>query len=126
MENISRKIKYALNNKKITQKELAKKIDVTQATLSRNLNEIHSMRADILAKIAEELNLSVDYLLGLKNENKKNKKHSFKSAHQNTQIFKMIINIIDKLDYKQLNQIYGVLKAVVGDEVIDDEVKGIS
>src|SRR5690554_1553930 len=94
MENISRKIKYALNNKKITQKELAKKIDVTQATLSRNLNEIHSMRADILAKIDEELNLSVDYLLGLKNDNKKNKKHSFKSAHQNTQIFKMIINII--------------------------------
>jgi|SRR5690554_450695 len=121
MDNISKRIKHMLIKRKITQKELADQIQITQATLSRNLNEINSMRADILCKIATELDVSVDYLLGI-NTKKPKVKSPFRSPHQNTQEFKKVIHIIDNADFDKLNVILGVLKAVVGNEVKEENI----
>ena len=49
---------------------LAAAINVTQATLSRNLNGVHVPKIEVVEKIAEHYNVSVDYLIGKSNERK--------------------------------------------------------
>lgn len=122
MEQTNKKIKDLLNKNNMTQKELAEKLQITPATLSRNLNEINSMRADILIKIAKVFNVSADYLLGIKDDTNKidTKRSLFVSPHQNTKEFKKIISIIDSLDFKELNLVLGILIAVVGKEVKEE------
>ncbi len=48
----------------LTQKELAARIGVSAGTLSDYENGNHDPRSDYLSKIADECNVSVDFLLG--------------------------------------------------------------
>ena len=65
MKDITKKrIINLLEERNINQKILADAIDTTEATLSRNLNSVHEIRADIIEKIAKYFNVSTDYLLG--------------------------------------------------------------
>ena len=65
MKNITEKrIIDLIDKRNINQKILSKAIGTTEATLSRNLNSVHEIRADILEKIAKYFNVSTDYLLG--------------------------------------------------------------
>lgn len=65
MKNITEKrIIDLIEKRNINQKILSKAIGTTEATLSRNLNSVHEIRADILEKIAKYFNVSTDYLLG--------------------------------------------------------------
>ena len=64
-KTLAERIKNLIEENGVTQKELANKINVTEATLSRNLNGIHEPKAEIINKIAEYFNVSSDYLLGL-------------------------------------------------------------
>lgn len=54
-----------LEEKNITQRELADKINVTEVTISRYLSGERSPRIEIVNKIAEYFNVSIDYLLGV-------------------------------------------------------------
>ena len=47
----------------ISQKELASRTGITEATLSRYENNIREPKAEIIAKLANVLNTSTDYLL---------------------------------------------------------------
>lgn len=47
----------------LSQKELASKTDITEATLSRYENNIREPKAEIIAKLAKALYTSTDYLL---------------------------------------------------------------
>ena len=48
----------------MTQKELAKKCGVTEATISRYISGARNPRGEILSKIASVIGISTDYLLG--------------------------------------------------------------
>lgn len=62
------KIKEARQKANLTQKELAARIGVSAGTLSDYENGNHDPRSDYLSKIADECNVSVDFLLGRESE----------------------------------------------------------
>lgn len=63
-ENI-KKLRTALN---LSQVELAKKLGVSKQSVSNWENDNIQPSIDMLVKIAKSLNVSTDYLLGLKTE----------------------------------------------------------
>lgn len=62
MKNIGNRIKELRLLKKMNQKDFAKKIGVTQASLSSYENEIKQPSLDVLSRIASEFNVSLDWL----------------------------------------------------------------
>lgn len=57
-----------LIKRNMTQKELAQKINITEATLSRYISGDREPKADVLANIATALHTTSDYLLGIEND----------------------------------------------------------
>ncbi len=71
-EAFIKNLSILLEERNITQRELAEKIDVTEVTISRYLSGERSPRIEIVNKIANYFKVSVDYLLGrtdIKNPN---------------------------------------------------------
>lgn len=65
-ENIFRKrLKELLEEKQISQKELANAIQTTEVSISRYMSGDRQPKIYIVQKIAEYLNISSDYLLGI-------------------------------------------------------------
>lgn len=62
MGNIIREL---MEEKKMTQKELANEIKVTEASMSRYLKGERIPRIDVLVNIARVFNVSVEYLKGV-------------------------------------------------------------
>lgn len=62
------RLKQALLKLDIKQRELAEKINVDETTISRYIKNRAVPTLATVAKIAEALNVSADYLLGLKDE----------------------------------------------------------
>ena len=58
------RLQKLLNQNNMTQRKLANKIGVTEAAISRYINDLQKPRPDILADIATALNTTTDYLLG--------------------------------------------------------------
>ena len=59
-----RRLTQLMEEKNFTQVELAEKIGITNVTISRYLSGERKPRVEIVAKLAKELNTTVDYLLG--------------------------------------------------------------
>lgn len=57
-----------LQKQGITQKQLADRLNTTEATLSRYVNGDREPKADMLANIATALNTTSDYLLGIEKD----------------------------------------------------------
>lgn len=57
------RLRGLIEEKDITQKELANAIDVTEVTISRYLSGDRSPRIDIVNRLAKYFNVSTDYLL---------------------------------------------------------------
>ncbi len=64
MSDFGARLKRILEQRNLSQKELAEMSGTTGATISRYVNEDRIPNADFLLRIAEALNVSVDYLLG--------------------------------------------------------------
>lgn len=64
MDIFIERLQKIINKKDITQRELAKLTGVTEVTISRYLSGERKPRIEIISKIAEVLNVSIDYLLG--------------------------------------------------------------
>lgn len=62
---IVEKIFELMKKENLTQKELARKIGVTEASMSRYLKGEREPKIKVLIKIAHEFGVSTDYLLGL-------------------------------------------------------------
>ena len=77
------KISELLKQQNLSQKELAEKIDVTEATLSRYITGTREPKPEVLANIATALHTTSDYLLGIENED-----------YDHFQVCRMISNII--------------------------------
>lgn len=58
-------IRDLMKESNMTQKELATKINVTEASMSRYLKDERIPRIDVLVNIARVFNVSVEYLKGI-------------------------------------------------------------
>ena len=65
---IQDRLKRAIAIRGYKQRDLAEKLGMTDATLSRYVRGNREPRADAIRKIAETLNVSTDWLLGLTDE----------------------------------------------------------
>ena len=63
MSSIGNRIKELLNKNDISQKDLARYIGTTEASISRYVNDEREPVAKILYKIAQELHTTTDYLI---------------------------------------------------------------
>ena len=68
MDSIGYRISKARRHININQKELAKRANITEGSLSRYENDIREPKAAALIQIADALNVSTDYLLGISDE----------------------------------------------------------
>lgn len=65
MKTIGERIVFLREEREISQKELAEKIGITAASLSRYENNIYDPKGSIIYSLAKYLNTSTDFLLGL-------------------------------------------------------------
>lgn len=68
MDSIGYRISKARRHMNINQKELAKRANIVEGSLSRYENDIREPKAAALIQIADALNVSTDYLLGVSDE----------------------------------------------------------
>lgn len=66
--NLGERIAEILKNKNIRQKDLADRIGVTEATISRYIAGEREPKPEVLANIATALNTTSDYLLDIEND----------------------------------------------------------
>ena len=64
MDNFGERLKDALKEKNITQRELAREINITEVTMSRYISGDRTPKAPVIVKMAQALDVSCDYLLG--------------------------------------------------------------
>lgn len=62
------KIALLIKERNMTQKELAKRVQITEATLSRYMNGEREPKSEVVANLATALHTTTDYLLGVENE----------------------------------------------------------
>ncbi len=65
MKTVGERIVFLREEREISQKELAEKIGITAASLSRYENNIYDPKGSIIYSLAKCLNTSTDFLLGL-------------------------------------------------------------
>lgn len=70
MSDFGSRLKNIRKTRNITQKDLAKSIQVAQSTIANYENNIRFPGSEILKQISDYLKISVDYLLGLKEAEK--------------------------------------------------------
>ncbi|NFS28129.1 helix-turn-helix transcriptional regulator [Clostridium botulinum] len=67
-EHIGDRIRYLRQCREITQKELAKTLFIKPNTLSQYENGKRNLTAEMVKKIAQYFNVSMDYLMGITEE----------------------------------------------------------
>lgn len=65
MNTIGERIVYLREKQGFSQKELAKKLGTTAATLSRYENNVYEPKGTVIADLSRILHTSADYLLGI-------------------------------------------------------------
>ena len=65
MKTIGERIIFLREKQKMSQKELATRLQITAASLSRYENNIHEPKSDILIRLAQILDTNTDFILGL-------------------------------------------------------------
>lgn len=68
MAKFEERMKSIRKSKKITQKQLAQKVDVYQSRIARWESGVNEPSIEMLKKLAEALNTSIDYLVGYSDE----------------------------------------------------------
>lgn len=68
---LAERLRLKRKERKLTQEELAQKVNTTKATISNYENGYSSPSNDMLVDLAKALNTTTDYLLGLNNKENK-------------------------------------------------------
>lgn len=96
MADIGKRILYLRESLNLSQKELAKKAGITEASLSRYENNRRKPKADVITKIAEALGCTTDFLLG-RSDNKTSNINSYRDNNKSKKMEEKITEIlIDK------------------------------
>ncbi|QRI52190.1 helix-turn-helix domain-containing protein [Clostridium botulinum] len=128
MVTFGERLRNARNLKGITLDKMAEDLQTTKATLSRYENNLREPKADFVKKIAEYLNINIDYLLGSSDNVVFDKNKYIKNTTSAT--MKLLKKLIDDGTIKrsedvtnvQLNQLLDMLKKDV-EELLKDEYK---
>lgn len=64
-KELGKKIVHLLSIRNMTQKDLASRLNTTEATISRYVSGDRDPKAEVLANIATALHTTSDYLLGI-------------------------------------------------------------
>lgn len=123
MVTFGERLRNARNSKDITLDKMAEDLQTTKATLSRYENNLREPKADFVKKIAEYLNVNLDYLLGSSDNMECNRNNE--EVPNNT--IKMLKKLIDNGDIKtpddvtdiKLSKLIEMLKRDV-DELLKD------
>ncbi len=114
MENdFGRKLQSLLLKNKISQRKLATKIGVTEAAVSRYINNLQMPRPDILSEIATALNTTTDYLLGKEEVTPYNLENieKYNKLIENKRI-SLLFDKLGELDDEELNQVADIVDIV--------------
>lgn len=65
MQTVGERIVFLRDEREISQKDLAERIGITAATLSRYENNLYDPKGAVICSLARELHTSTDFLLGL-------------------------------------------------------------
>lgn len=68
MDDFIKRLQQLLEKKDISQRELAKRVGVSEVTISRYMSGERNPRIEIVRKMADVLSVTTDYLLGNSNE----------------------------------------------------------
>lgn len=113
MENFSRRLSTLLDENNMTQTQLAKEVGTSNVTICRYITGERTPRIDVLTKIANVFNVSLDYLLGFTKEFE-NTENSQNTLNYNIEMTIRQIYDIDsktKLSIKQINLVKKLLEA---------------
>lgn len=108
METISNRITQIRKQKGLTQNELAERVDILKAQMSRYVAKGVNPPANLLAKMADELGVSMDYLL---HGNTDDKAASSLSHAEVIQQYKEV----DQLPAEERNTVIKVISALLRD-----------
>ena len=86
-DDFSKKLQRILHEKNILCKDFAQKCDLSEASLSRYLNDTRRPSFEILKRMCENLECSSDYLIGLTN---------FYTEKENGEKYKNLIDTLEK------------------------------
>lgn len=106
MSKFCERLSMLMNEQKLSQKELALKVGVTESAMSYYLKGARTPRSDVLTRIAKALNTTTDYLL-CADDTPSDELH-------------YIQRNLGKLDKNQLKRAETILKAAFND-IFDDE-----
>ncbi len=114
MVSIGERILNLRKELNLSQKELAEKTGITEASLSRYENNLREPKAEIIARISETLGCSTDYLLGRTNDKQDytNNKHELDNSG-----FKNYKEVEVKIKKRLLNE-----KVIKEDESISQDI----
>ena len=93
MDKFSYRLTVLLDENNMTQTQLAKKIGTSNVTICRYLTGERVPRLDVVTKIANVFNVSLDYLLGLSND------ENIQNSNENSDLnIDMVIKSLYSLD----------------------------
>lgn len=95
MESLGDRIANLRKELDINQKELATKVGITEASLSRYENNLREPKSEIIVRLAKALETSTDYLLGV-NDNTKISKED-KLIIENLSVSEKTKKILEKI-----------------------------
>ena len=97
------RIKELLEKEHMTQFELAKRINLTPTSLSRYLKGTQEPKLEVIVKMANEFNVSIDYLIGTKNR---------LSNNANYELFLKVVLQLGELTNSQLYKVSEYLEFI--------------
>ena len=68
MNTLGERLSFLRDNMEMTQMELAEKIGITPMTLAKYTKDLNEPRSSTIAKMAQVLNTTSDYIIGLTND----------------------------------------------------------
>ena len=68
MNTLGERLSFLRDNLEMTQMELAEKIGITPMTLAKYTKDLNELRSSTIAKMAQVLNTTSDYLVGLSDD----------------------------------------------------------
>lgn len=119
METIGERISKARRYLNLNQKELCQRANITEASLSRYENNIREPKALVLTKLADALDVSTDYLLGLTDDiNYKRQTLSDKSPQD-------LMDIVDNMEQKLSTGNFALSGKPASKEAIESIIRGM-
>lgn len=111
MSSLGSKIKHLREQNNINQKELAKKLAISNVQLSRYESDERRPDYETLTKIADYFNITVDYLLGRQDLSIEDKE-DFEKFSKDPSLQRMFKEMKDspEEDLEELQQIWNIIK----------------